>query len=225
MEKALEIVQVVFIRFIRLATYLYFKILHGITFYGTENMPENGPVLLVSNHVSYYDPIVIGLGQKRWVRFMTLEDYFRVPILSTLIKLCGAFPVNQSKADKRAFSEALNTLKKGNVLGIFPEGGRSPDGRVHEAKPGIALIIVRTKATIVPVTITGAFEAWPRSRMLPRPKRICVRYGKPMTLDWDECQKRKGDREFYKKITNQIMARINDGFITKKESLECVNEK
>lgn len=202
---------------IRTIAYLYFKIFHGIKFYGTENMPESGPVLLVSNHVSYYDPIVIGIGQKRWVRFMTLEDYFHVPVLRTIIKLCGAFPVNQYKVDKRTFVEAIDTLKRGDVLGIFPEGGRSPDGQVHEAKPGLTLIAVRAKATIVPVTIIGAFEAWPRTRMFPIPRRICIHYHKPIMLDWDECQRRKGDHEFYNRIANQIMDRIKDGLVTKQK--------
>lgn len=199
--------------FIRLVAYFYFKIFHGIKFYGAENVPKNGPVLLVANHVSFYDPIVIGIGQKRWIKFMTLDVYFRVPILRTVIKLCGAFPVNQSKVDKKTFKEAIDTLKRGDILGIFPEGGRSPDGQVQEAKPGIALIAVRAKATIVPVTITGAYEAWPRSRMFPLPKRICVYYHKPMMLDWDECQRRKGDHEFYKRISDQIMDRIKDGLL------------
>ncbi|HHT9126493.1 MAG TPA: lysophospholipid acyltransferase family protein [Candidatus Brocadiia bacterium] len=213
MREVINRLPIIFIKFV---AYIYFKLFHGIKFYGAENVPENGPVLLVANHVSFYDPIVVGIGQKRWVRFMTLEGYFHVPVLSTIIRLCGAFPVNQSKVDKRTFSEAIKTLKKGDVLGIFPEGGRSPDGQVHDAKPGIALIAVRAHALIVPVTITGAFEAWPRTRMFPLPKRICVHYHKPMTLDWDECQRRKGDHEFYKKISDQIMDRIRDGLLTKK---------
>jgi 1-acyl-sn-glycerol-3-phosphate acyltransferase len=204
------------ILFMRLVAYIYFKTFHRIKFYGAENVPKKGPVLIVANHVSFYDPVIVGLGQKRWVRFMTLEGYFRVPILRTVIKLCGAFPVNPSKVDKRTFSEAINILKSGNALGIFPEGGRSSDGQVHEAKPGFAVIAVRAKATIVPVTIAGAFEAWPKSRMFPRPKKICVRFHKPMTFDWDECQKRNGNREFYKKVTDQVMDKIKDGLNTKK---------
>ncbi|MGR3311180.1 MAG: lysophospholipid acyltransferase family protein [Candidatus Brocadiales bacterium] len=214
MEKAINRLIVLFLRLI---AYVYFTTFHGIKFYGRENVPDNGPVLLVSNHVSFYDPVIVGMGHNRWIRFMTLEDYFRVPILGTIMKLCGAFPVSQSRVDKRTFIEAINTLRKGDVLGIFPEGGRSPDGQVHEVKPGIAVIIVRAKATVVPVTIIGAFEAWPKTRLFPLPKRICVHYHKPLMLDWDECQKRKGDHEFYEKIANQIMVRIKEGFVAKKK--------
>lgn len=193
-----------FIKFIKWILLFYFKAFHQIKFYGYENIPLTGPVIIAPNHVSYYDPVFVGAGITRDVEFMAWGRLFSIPILSKMIRLCGAFPVEASKADKSAYVDAIRTLEKGMALIVFPEGKRSDDGEVKEFKPGIARIACRANAMIVPATISGAYEAWPKHRTLPRPKKISVYFHKPISIDKLEDLNSKDKHEFFNSVTNQI---------------------
>jgi 1-acyl-sn-glycerol-3-phosphate acyltransferase len=112
---------------------------------------------------------------------MTLEPFFRLPALGALIRWCRAFPVREAEADRQAVRTAIRLLRAGEPLVIFPEGGRTPDGRLQPFRPGAFRIALQADAPVVPVTIQGAFEAWPADRRLPRPGRITVTYHPPVT--------------------------------------------
>ncbi len=195
--------------------FVYFKIFHRIRFYGCENIPATGSVIIVPNHVSYYDPVIVGTGLIRDIEFMAWGRLFSIPVLRRIIRFFGAFPVEVSKGNKSAYVDALKTLKKGKALIIFPEGRRSIDGNIKKFKLGFARIAFKTNASIVPVTIVGAYEAWPRHKKLPRPKKISVYYHEPITIDKHEFVDIKAKHEFFDKVTNKVMVAISSKLVAK----------
>lgn len=189
----------------RLIPMVYFKVFHRIEFHGRENVPATGPVIIASNHISFYDPIIVGTGVDRDIEFMAWEKLFTIPVLRSVIRFFGAFPVELTSADKSAYINAISTLFKNKALIIFPEGERSGDGKVKNLKSGIARLALKTNARIVPVTIVGAYETFSRHRLLPRPGKISVYYHKPITIDKHEFADINARNEFFKKVTNQVM--------------------
>lgn len=183
---------------------VYFKIYHRIELHGSENIPATGPVIIASNHISYYDPVIVSIGVYRDMKFMAWGRLFTIPIFRSMIRFFGAFPVELTKVDKSAYVNALRTLFKRKALIIFPEGGRSDDGKVKDLKLGIARLALKTNARIVPVTLVGVYEAWPKQRLLPRPVKISVYYHKPITIDKHEFADIKARNEYFNKITDQI---------------------
>lgn len=189
---------------VRWISIAYFKIFHRIEFHGRENVPADGPVIIASNHISYYDPVIVGTGVYRNMEFMAWGRLFTIPIFRSMIRFFGAFPVELTKADKSAYVDALEILLKNKALIIFPEGGRSDDGKVKELKLGIARLALKTNARIVPVTLAGVYEAWPKHRLLPRPGKISVYYHKPITVDKHEFTDIKSRNEYFNKITDRV---------------------
>jgi len=157
------------------------RLLFRIRFVGAEHVPGAGPVVLVPNHVSYMDPVLLTIPIHRPLRYMTLEPFFRVPGLGLLIRWCGAFPVRGEDTDGQAVRTAIRILRTGEPLVIFPEGGRSTDGRLLPFRAGAFRIALQTDAPVVPVTIAGAFAAWPAQRRLPRPGQITITYHPPVS--------------------------------------------
>jgi 1-acyl-sn-glycerol-3-phosphate acyltransferase len=151
-----------------------------IRFRGIEHVPAAGPVVIAPNHVSYLDPILVTIPIRRALHYMTLEPFFRVRGLGPLIRWCRAFPIQEDAADAPAVRTALRLLRQGEPVVIFPEGGRSPDGRLGPFRPGAFRLALAARAPVVPVTIAGAFEAWPKGRRLPRPGAVTVTYHPPI---------------------------------------------
>jgi len=166
--------------FFQNALRLAFTLFFHIRAWGTENVPRRGGVLLTPNHASYLDPPVVGTPLPRQICFMARSTLFTAPLLGRLIPRLHAFPVERDAADLRAIRTAVSVLAEGNGLVLFPEGTRSPDGRLGEFKPGFALVAAKARVPVVPVAVDGTFEAWPRGRALPRFGRIRVAYGAPM---------------------------------------------
>ncbi len=166
----------------RLMLYTYLRLRNGLRFSGLENVPA-GPVVLACNHASYMDPVLVSLAfpePGRRVRWMAWDVLFRVPVLSFLIRRLGAFPVVPDGADRSAFVRAVEILREGGIVGIYPEAGRTPDGAFQTAKPGFVTLASRARAAVVPVVIKGSFKAWPMHRLLPGPGRISVRFLPPI---------------------------------------------
>jgi len=197
-------------RFFKWIPLVYFKIFHRIRFYGDENIPPTGPIIIAPNHISYYDPVIVGTGVIRDVEFMAWGRLFSIPILRRIIRFFGAFPVEITKVDKSAYIDAIKALNNGKALIMFPEGGRSVDGKIKAFKLGLARIAFKTNARIIPVTIVGAYEAWPKHRLLPLPKKISVYYHEPITIDKHEFADIKARNEFLEKVTNKIIETIKN---------------
>ena len=150
--------------------------LFRIRFEGVEHVPRTGPVVITPNHVSFMDPILITIPIRRALHYMALEPFFRVKGLGALMRWARAFPIQETERDSPAIRRALGILRGGEPLVIFPEGGRSPDGRLQTFRPGAFRIALAAGAPVIPVTIAGAFEAWPAGRRMPRPGRITITY-------------------------------------------------
>jgi 1-acyl-sn-glycerol-3-phosphate acyltransferase len=145
---------------------------------GRENMPRQGPALLIANHQSYLDPVLVGLASRRHLCFLARKTLFHNPLFARLIYRLNAVPIDQEGVGKEGIRTIENQLRRGQAVVVFPEGERTADGQVHPLKPGIHLLIRRTKAPIVPVGIAGAFEAWPRWRRFPIPAPLFLPAGR-----------------------------------------------
>jgi len=178
-----------------------FLALKGFKVEGLENVPLEGPVIVACNHVSYWDPVLIGCALPRQVFFMAKDDLFEKPVLGFLIKKLGAFPVKRKQGDVSAIRKSLQILKENKVLGIFPEGTRSKSGAIQEALAGVVLIMEKSKAPILPLKVYGA-------RGLLRQKRgnIGVIIGKPFYASDLEVPDDVENRRLW--IANEIMSII-----------------
>jgi len=161
-------------------TAVFFK----LKLYGKENVPLTGGVLLVSNHQSFLDPILVAVRLKRPVSFFARASLFENRYFGWLIRSLQAFPVRRGQADVGAMKEAIKRLEEGYALNIFPEGTRSEDGTLGPIRPGVALIIQRGSVPVIPVFVRGAWQAWPKGRKFPALFRtIQVMYGPPLNVE------------------------------------------
>jgi 1-acyl-sn-glycerol-3-phosphate acyltransferase len=175
---------------------------------GLENIPE-GPAILAANHQSFLDDLLLPLlvpGRK--VVFLAKADYFDKWYLRWFFKGANVIPVRRESrsAAEAALQTGVQALREGNLVGIFPEGTRSPDGRLHRGKTGVARMALEAQVPIVPVAITGTFEALPYDKKLPKPGRVEVRFGKP--LDFQRYYETPADRFALRSATDEIMYEI-----------------
>ncbi|HHT49161.1 MAG TPA: 1-acyl-sn-glycerol-3-phosphate acyltransferase [Firmicutes bacterium] len=186
-------------RICRAILYGWLRLCYGFEVSGAEHLPEKGPVIVVSNHTNLIDPIVVGCSlRQRQVCFMAKEELFRIPLLGGLVRRLGAFPVKRGKGDRGAFRAALGILSADQVLGMFPEGTRHKDGKIHPLRPGAALLAVESGAMILPMVITGT----ERLKIFRFP-RIKAYVGPAFKLAGDNSKKeliRTGTEEIYRHL-------------------------
>ncbi len=152
--------------------------------YGRHNVPPSGGVLLLANHQSNLDPMLIGAQLTRPISYMAKSELFSGNgVFAWLIRSLNAFPVRQGRGDVGAIKESISRLQQGHMLTIFPEGSRSPDGELGPILPGVALVVRRAGVPIVPVVIDGSFHAWPKSRKLFRSHPVRLMFGPPVSVD------------------------------------------
>ena len=136
---------------------------------GTCNMPITGPALLIANHQSFLDPLLVGLVARRPLVYLARKSLFRNRYFAAMIRSLNAVPIDQEGIGKEGIRTILEQLQLGKAIVVFPEGARSEDGAMHPFKSGIHLLIKRAQAPIVPVGIAGAYHAWPIWRSYPIP--------------------------------------------------------
>lgn len=170
----------VWYRLIKAVASTWFAAFGGWRSTGWENMPETGGAVLVSNHLSFLDVFILGMGVRRPLNYVARSTLF-IPGLGWFIRSVGGFPIQREGMGASGMKETLRRLRDGGVVTLFPEGTRSEDGELGELKPGIALLVSRAGVPVVPAGVAGTFGAWPRHRLFPRPHPIRVHYGPPIT--------------------------------------------
>jgi cytidylate kinase len=174
---------------------------------GRENVPEQGPLVLICNHQSFLDPVLCGIFIKRPLYFLARDSLFR-GLFGWLIASVNTIPVKRGAADLAAMKTIISKLKQGNGVCLFPEGTRTSDGKITAFKPGFGLLCRRGSAAVVPVLIDGAFEAWPRSKKLfSSGGHIVICYGKCIPA---EQVKKMGDRKLAEVLTDTLRKMQND---------------
>ncbi|GIW25646.1 1-acyl-sn-glycerol-3-phosphate acyltransferase [Meiothermus sp.] len=181
------------------------KVLFGLQVEGAEKIPKEGPVILASNHMSFLDPVVMGVACPRVVSYMSRDDVFKYPILRWLLPRLYVIPVSRGSGDLGAIKAAIRVLKNGMAFGIFPEGRRSRTGFIEPFKTGTAAIALRTGATIVPAAIIGSDKAWPvgKGPRLRRPIRVV--FGDPIALPPG-----KTDHQTLEEVTRRLEAAVTE---------------
>ncbi len=174
---------------------------------GLENVPKEGPVILCPNHLSFFDSLFMPLLLPRRVVFLGKSDYFDKWYISWFFKSVNVIPVRREggEAGEAALQAGLEQLQKGMAVALYPEGTRSPDGKLYRGKTGAARLALRAGCPIVPVGLIGTWEVKPASRRFPKVRgvRVGVRYGRP--LDFSRYAGKEDDRFVLRSVTDEIM--------------------
>jgi 1-acyl-sn-glycerol-3-phosphate acyltransferase len=177
---------------------------------GLRHVPSNGPVIIASNHLSFSDSIFMPLVVSRRVTFLAKSEYFTSPGIKGLIKkltfiTLGQVPVDRSggKQSEAALLTGLRLLRENQCLGIYPEGTRSPDGRLYKGRTGIARMAIESAAPVIPVAMFNTAEIQPTGQVVPKVRRVEMVFGEPMYFSGDS-----SDQAVLRDVTNQIMEKI-----------------
>lgn len=175
---------------------------------GRDNLPPPGvATLLVPNHSSSIDVPACGYALKRPGRFLAKEEATRVPIAGPFLLSVGAIPAKRDQQDTDALRQAMDVLRSGGLMGIAPEGTRSPDGRLGAYDPGFVWLALRTSALVVPLAIHGAYQLMPRNARVPRRGTVWVRIGEPISF---AAEGRRATRERMQELADGVRARTSD---------------
>jgi 1-acyl-sn-glycerol-3-phosphate acyltransferase len=188
------------------ATYFRWRV------YDRQRVPLEGPVILAANHASFLDPPLVGAGLPRAISYLARHTLFKYPGIGWLLRSWNAVPVDREGGGGAGLKAILNRLLAGGGIILFPEGTRSPDGRLRAPQSGIGLTVIKSKAPVVPVRVFGTHDAWGRHMKLPRPKQVAVRYGQAMNFEVlraeaENCGKARL-KEIYQEVAEQIMGEI-----------------
>jgi len=201
---------------VRALLQFFFRCFHQLEVHGLRNIPRTGPFVLISNHGSYYDPVIIRAVARRRVCFIAWKEIFSWPVVGRLARLAGAFPVDlEKRQDLDAFREALGILKTGGAVGIFPEGGREPGPFMASVKLGAVQIALRGGAPIVPVSIVGVHDIWPRRRRFPQPGKIAITFHPSISMPSRPFASWRQERAFLEKLMEQVRDVINSEIATR----------
>ena len=179
---------------------------------GVEHVPRRGPAIIAANHISFLDSFFIPLViPRRKVTYLAKADYFRSWKTAWFFRAVGQISCEREggKRSAQSLEIAAEVLAAGKLLGIYPEGTRSPDGRLHKGRTGVARLALESRAPVVPVGITGTGEVMPKNAKLPRVRghlRVAVKFGRP--LDFSRYEGRERDRDVLRNVTDEIMYEI-----------------
>jgi 1-acyl-sn-glycerol-3-phosphate acyltransferase len=177
---------------------------------GMENLPDEGAAILASNHLSFSDSIFLPLTVPRRITFLAKAEYFtgrgiKGKLTKGFFAGVGQVPIDRSggRASEAALRKGLEILNKGDLLGLYPEGTRSPDGRLYRGKTGIARMALEAGVPVIPVAMINTFDIQPQGKIMPRIMRVGIRIGEP--LDFSRYEGMSGDRFVLRSITDEIM--------------------
>jgi 1-acyl-sn-glycerol-3-phosphate acyltransferase len=180
---------------------------------GLEHVPATGAAIVAGNHLSFSDHFLMPAILKRRITFLAKAEYFTGPglkgrLTAAFFRSAGQIPVDRSgkEAGQAAVREGLGVLGKGELLGIYPEGTRSHDGRLYKGKVGVAVMALKAGAPVVPCAMIGTFEAQPPGRKLPRIRPVAIRFGEP--LDFSRYAGMENEKAILRAVTDEIMYAI-----------------
>jgi 1-acyl-sn-glycerol-3-phosphate acyltransferase len=195
---------------------------------GAENLPAKGPAILASNHLSFSDSFFLPLKCPRRVTFLAKADYFtgrglKGWLTAGFFKSIGQVPIDRSggRASEAALRKAMEILGRGELLGIYPEGTRSPDGRLYRGKTGIARMALEAGVPVIPVAMINTFDIQPPGQVVPRIMQVGIRIGEP--LDFSRYAGMEGDRFVLRSITDEIMYELMQ--LSGQEYVDCYATK
>src|SRR3954451_22332962 len=194
--------------FFRVAFTFYFR----WQVFNPERVPLKGPVVMASNHASILDPPLGGAGLRRGINYLARESLFRFPVVGWVLRNWNSVPVDRDGGGAAGLRAILDRLLAGGAIILFPEGTRTRDGKLQPARSGIGLTVIKSKAPVVPVRVFGTYAAFGRQHRFPRPKRVSVKYGKPMLFEnlrteAKSCTKPRL-KEIYQQVANELMDEI-----------------
>jgi len=173
---------------------------------GVENVPATGGVLLAANHASYADIPLLGCGVRRRLFYLGRANLFPWPLAGRILRSLGWIPLRTERWDRKAFGSAVELLKAGKAVVIFPEGTRTLDGALQPGKPGIGRLVAQAQCSVVPVYLRGTFQVLPTGASWLRRHPVEVSFGESMDFR-EECRHYQG-KELYERISQTVMARI-----------------
>ncbi|MFD3523974.1 lysophospholipid acyltransferase family protein [Streptomyces sp. NPDC058653] len=180
---------------------------------GLENIPAEGAAILAGNHLSFSDHFLMPAIIRRRITFLAKAEYFTGPgvkgrLTASFFRGVGQIPVDRSgkEAGQAAIREGLGVLRKGELLGIYPEGTRSHDGRLYKGKVGVAVMAIKGQVPVVPCAMVGTFEIQPPGQKIPSIKRVTIRFGEP--LDFSRYEGLENQKAAVRAVTDEIMYAI-----------------
>ena len=177
---------------------------------GMENLPKKGPFIIAANHSSYMDHFGLGCiiipNLNKKLHFLAKKEHFNNIFERAWHNYAGAIPLDRQAGGKKALKAAIKNLKKGEIIGIYPEGTRSNDGKLKKAKTGVARLALAAKAPVVPVGLVGMFDILPKGKYRPKLKRAIINIGKP--LYFNNYYNKKINEKILRELTNKIMKEI-----------------
>jgi 1-acyl-sn-glycerol-3-phosphate acyltransferase len=180
---------------------------------GLEYVPDEGAAIVAGNHLSFSDHFLMPAVLRRRITFLAKAEYFTGPglkgrLTAFFFRSAGQIPVDRSgkEAGRAALREGLEVLSRGELLGIYPEGTRSHDGRLYKGKVGVAAMALGAGVPVVPCAMVGTFEVQPPGRKIPRIRRVTIRFGRP--LDFSRYAGMEGERAVLRAVTDEIMYAI-----------------
>jgi 1-acyl-sn-glycerol-3-phosphate acyltransferase len=190
----------------------YFSMYHRFRVFNVERVPLQGPIILACNHASYIDPPLAGAGIRRQISYLAKDTIFRVPVLASILRSWAVVPVDRDGGTGRGLKAILDRLARGGMVILFPEGTRSRHGELNPARSGIGLTVIKSNAPVVPARVFGTFAAFGVKMLVPRPRQLSVKYGRPMLFEAlraeaQTCSKPRL-KEIYQQVADQIMAEI-----------------
>ncbi|QTD97059.1 lysophospholipid acyltransferase family protein [Streptomyces cyanogenus] len=180
---------------------------------GLEHVPASGPAIIAGNHLSFSDHFLMPAILKRRITFLAKAEYFTGPgvkgrLTAFFFRSAGQIPVDRSgkEAGQAAIREGLGVLRKGELLGIYPEGTRSHDGRLYKGKVGVAVMALKAGVPVVPCAMIGTFEAQPPGKVVPRIRPVTIRFGAP--LDFSRYAGLENEKAVLRAVTDEIVYAI-----------------
>ncbi|MEU4348866.1 lysophospholipid acyltransferase family protein [Streptomyces sp. NPDC023838] len=180
---------------------------------GLEHVPDDGAAIVAGNHLSFSDHFLMPVMLKRRITFLAKQEYFTGPglkgrLTAAFFRAVGQIPVDRSgkEAGQAAIREGLGVLSKDELLGIYPEGTRSHDGRLYKGKVGVAVMAIRAGVPVIPCAMVGTFEIQPPGQVMPKIRRVTIRFGAP--LDFSRYAGMENEKAVLRAATDELMYKI-----------------